>query len=182
LGFTSLMFAPAPCPRLGAAVLADHGNAVNLATPAGMPFCVLARAGEQARQGPTTFGSGRTNTLVDQVTIDADPAVFDDELRFWVAITQWRPVASRVPGFVPLERPPNMSLRVMLQPRNSSDGATGCHLDFACDDMSAAIDARQQLGATPIARHAVGTVMADPSGASYCLTARRPATGTLGQP
>jgi hypothetical protein len=144
-----------------------------------MPFCVVAHHGEQRRQAPVAIdGSGMT-TLVDQVSIDADPDVFDDEVRFWSGVTRWHPVAARAREFVPLDRSPSMPLRVMLQRREAPSGATSCHLDLACDDVAAATDAHTVLGASVVASHHYWTVMADTSGTEYCLTRRRPATGML---
>jgi hypothetical protein len=72
-----------------------------------------------------------------------------------------------------------MPLRVMLQRCDGPSGATRCHLDLACDDVPAAVQEHQALGASVVAALHYWTVMADPSGTEYCLTRRRPATGSL---
>lgn len=167
------------CVSHGAEVIADHGGYVVLSTPGDMPFCVVAHHGERRRQAPVALAEGQGTTIVDQVCIDADPQVFDDELRFWSAITGWRPVASRSPEFTPLDRPSTMPLRLMLQRRSRPSGTTGCHLDFACDDVEAAVAAHQNLGASVVSVHHDWTVMTDPSGTEYCLTRRRPAARIL---
>lgn len=165
--------------RRGASVAADHGAYVVLSTPGAMPFCVVAHDGEQQRQAPIAIGDRGTTTLVDQVSVDADPDLFDDEVRFWSGVTGWSPVAARADGFIPLQRSPSMPLRVMLQRRDAPSRATSCHLDLACHDVSAAAAAHVVLGGSVVASRRYWTVMADPSGSAYCLTARRPATGTL---
>jgi predicted enzyme related to lactoylglutathione lyase len=172
--------AAAESVRRGASVIADHGvHLVALSSPGGMPFTLVNHRGAQHRQAPVTITSSALTTLVDQVTIDADRDVFDDEVAFWSAITGWSPVAARASEFVPLDRPSTMPLRLLLQRRDAPRGATGCHLDLACDDVSAAVDAHVKLGASRVATHRYWTVMADPSGVEYCLTRRSPATGTL---
>ena len=167
------------CVGFGATVVTDNGGFVGLATPGGMAFWVVAHHGEHHRQRPVVSASGGATTLVDQVTIDCDPDLFDDEVRFWSSITGWSPLATQAPDFVPLGRPVAMPLRVMLQRRSQAVGRTSCHLDLACDDVVAAVDEHDERGASHVERHDYWAVMADPSGATYCLTARQPCTGQL---
>lgn len=167
------------CVERGASVVEDHGGYVVLATPGGMPFCVVRYHGEHVRQRAVASYPSAALVLVDQVSIDCDPDRFDDEVDFWSAITGWAPVAARAPEFVPLDRPVAMPLRIMLQRRMRAVGATSCHVDLACDDAAGAVDDHRRLGATVLEHHEHWTVMADPSGTAYCLTARRPATGRL---
>ena len=167
----------AECVELGASVTADHGGYVVLVTPGGMPFCVVRHQGERRRQAPVAVGGAPVDTLLDQVCVDADPDRFADEVRFWSGVTGWSPLPARAPEFVPLDRPSTMPLRVLLQRRDAPSGRTSCHLDFACDDVVAATAAHEALGASSVSPHRHWTVMADPSGAEYCLTGRRPATG-----
>lgn len=163
----------------GATVVNDNGGYVVLATPGGMLFCLVAHHGEHDRQRPVPLASTGTSTLVDQVSIDCDPGLFDDEVRFWSSITGWAPLAARSPEFVPLERPAAMPVRIMLQRRLHAVGPTSCHLDLACDDVARAANEHRDRGAAVIRHHEYWTVMTDPSGIVYCLTARRPGTGQL---
>ncbi|MEZ5247489.1 MAG: VOC family protein [Acidimicrobiales bacterium] len=163
------------CVGSGAATLDDNGDFVVLASPGGMPFCIVGHHGEEHRQRPVVSAPGGAATLVDQVSIDCDPDVFDDEVRFWSSITGWPPLPARAGEFVPLDRPAALPLRIMLQRRAQALGPTSCHLDLACDDVAAAVDQHVGFGAALIARHDRWTVMADPSGVAYCLTSRRAA-------
>ncbi|TQF01785.1 VOC family protein [Kitasatospora acidiphila] len=58
----------------------------------------------------------------------------------------------------------------------------GAHLDFACADRATTRVAHEKLGASFVAEYPYWTVMSDPTGAHYCLTARDPDTGLLGNP
>lgn len=167
------------CVGHGAMLLTDNGGYVVLATPGGMVFCLVAHHGEHDRQRPVASASTGTSTLVDQVSIDCDPDLFEDEVRFWEAITGWAPLVARAPEFVPLDRPVAMPLRIMLQRRSQAVGPTSCHLDVACDDVAGATDEHLVRGGSVIERRKYWTVMADPSGTAYCLTARQPNTGQL---
>ncbi len=167
------------CVAHGASVTADHGGYVELSSPGGLPFCVVAHRGEKQRQAPVPIGGTGPATLIDQLCIDADPEAFDDEVRFWSSVTGWAALSARAPEFVPLERQPAIPLKLLLQRRGEPSGATSGHLDLACDDVAAASAAHVEMGATPVAAHRYWTVMADPSGTEYCLTARRPDTGQL---
>lgn len=169
----------AACKGAGASLRRDHGSYAVLTSPTGMAFCVVSHRDEQTRQRPVVIGPRGTATLVDQVSIDVDPEALDTETRFWTTITGWAPIASSAPEFVPLDRPPEMPLRLMLQARARRSGPTTCHLDLACEDVPAAAAAHQSLGAVAGSVHRHWTVMVDPSGVDYCCTARRPDGGRL---
>lgn len=171
--------AAAECVGCGARIVSDNGGYVVLETPGGMAFCLVAHHGEHNRQRPVASAPSGTPTLVDQVSIDCDPDLFDDEIRFWSSITGWPPLAARAPEFVPLDRPAVMPLRIMLQRRSQPIGSTSCHLDLACDNVAGVADDHCDRGASAIEHHEYWTVMADPSGVAYCITARRPSTGQL---
>lgn len=167
------------CLGLGATVVTDYGGHAALASPGGALFCVVEHHGEAGRQKPTVLAAESGATLVDQISVDADPAGFDDEVDFWALATGWSPLAARAPEFVPLDRPRTMPLRVLLQRRDRASGPAGCHLDLACDDVVRAVAAHVSLGASVVSEHHYWTVMADPSGTVYCLTRRSPVTGNL---
>lgn len=169
----------AACTGAGASLRDENGTYAVLTSPGGMAFCVVPHRGEQTRQGPVVLGPRGTATLVDQVCIDVDPDALDTEARFWTTITGWAPVASSAPEFVPLDRPPAMPLRLMLQARDRPSGPTTCHLDLACEDVPAAVADHEALGAVAGSVHRHWTVMADPSGVEYCCTGRRPDGGRL---
>lgn len=165
------------CLASGANVLAEHGGFTVLESPGGLPFCVVAHNDERNRERPV-IGATST-TLIDQVSIDTDPDVFDAEVRFWSAVTGWPTVGARSAEFTPLDRPATMPLRIMLQRRDTTSGPASCHLDIACDDRSAAVEDHRRLGATVVSTNRYWTVMTDPVAVAYCLTDRLPTTGLL---
>ncbi len=168
------------CVGLGATVVVgDSDRSVFLVSPGGMGFRVVAHQGEHQRQVPVVSGGGGMATLVDQVSVDVDPARFSAEVQFWSTVTGWSTVPARAAEFVPLDTPPTMPLRVMLQRRTAPSGPTSCHLDLACTDLEAAVTAHEALEAKAIATRRYWTVMTDPSGTEYCLTRRSPTTGML---
>lgn len=164
----------------GATLVDDLGSLVVMRSPGGLAFCLVGHRGEQIRPAPVCSSDG-SRTIVDQVTIDIAPDRFDDEVEFWQRVTGWEVAGARSPEFVALVRPDAMPLRILMQ--RCGDDAVGrpteCHLDLSCDDVERAETVHLELGATLIARHRFWTVMADPSGAHYCLTRRNPETGLL---
>lgn len=161
--------------------VASRGPAV-LWSPGGMPCCLVEHHGESTRPGPLTSGSG-ASSLVDQVCIDVAAGIFDEECRFWSALTGWvLQSSSRHDEFKFLIRPAWSPLRVLLQRRDENDGPTGAHLDIASDDVKLIVADHIQLGATVHDEFDSWTAMRDPAGFSYCVTARNPGTGLLTTP
>jgi hypothetical protein len=161
--------------------LASRGPAV-VWSPGGMPCCLAEQRGESTRPSPLTSGSG-ASSLVDQVCIDVAAGIFDEECRFWSALTGWvLQSSSRHDEFKFLIRPAWSPLRVLLQRRGDNDGPTRAHLDIASDDVKLIVADHLQLGATILEEFDNWTAMSDPAGFSYCVTARNPRTGLLATP
>ena len=163
--------------RLGATRVADLGGVVVVRSPGGLTFCLVAHHGASTR--PRPVGRPGARTIVDQVCIDIAPDRFDAESDFWAAVTGWELTEGRETEYRLLERPPSMPFRLLLQRRGDRDRwrDAGCHLDLACDDIELAARAHAELGAAVVERFSWWTVMADPAGVRYCLTARSPDTG-----
>ena len=162
---------------LGATEVSVRVGLAVVRSPGGLPFCVVAHHGESRR--PRPVGRPGARTVVDQVCIDIAPDRFDEECEFWAAVTGWRLECGREADYRVLVRPEAMPLRLLLQRRSDRDRGlpTRCHLDLACDDVELAARAHEALGASVRDRRPWWTVMADPAGAEYCLTARSPDTG-----
>ncbi|WP_037607795.1 VOC family protein [Streptacidiphilus rugosus] len=156
----------------GARVVADHGRWAVLASPSGQQFCVGAWAGEKVR--PEVFDG----TRLDQVCVDIAPEAFEEESTFWGTLTGWPVLTGSRSEFRVVKPPADLPVRILLQ-RLDAPRATGAHLDFACEDREAARAAHEKRGATFVAAFSHWTVMRDPSGGVYCLTARDPHTGAL---
>ncbi|WP_404818964.1 VOC family protein [Streptomyces phaeolivaceus] len=158
--------------RLGAEVVApDDGWAV-LRSPAGQLFCVVPWHGESVRP-PVVDGS-----RLDQVCLDVAPADFEGEVAFWAALSGWDSYPGSRPEFHVLRPPAGLPVRILLQ-RLDAPRPASAHLDLACADIDTTRVHHESLGATVLARHPYWTVMRDPAGGTYCLTARSPETGGL---
>lgn len=164
----------------GATVVKDLGTLVVLRSPAGLEFCLVTHRGEQTRPAPVRCPDGRTS-LVDQVCVDLRTDLFDEEVRFWAALTGWERRSGALAEFEFLDRPDGMPLRVMFQRLEAADPArpVGVHLDLASDDHEAEASAHMLLGATVVRRARYWTTLRDPAGRDYCITRRDPSTGRL---
>ncbi|GAA5707728.1 MULTISPECIES: VOC family protein [Streptomyces] len=158
--------------RLGAEVVAEHPGWAVLRSPGGQLFCAVPWHGESARP-PVVEGS-----RLDQLCIDLAPAVYDLDVAFWSDLTGWTSHPGALPEFHLVRPPEGLPIRILLQ-RLGTDRPTSAHLDLACADIEATRVRHEELGATLVARGARWTVLRDPAGGTYCLTARDPETGSL---
>ena len=147
---------------LGAVVVHDEDELVVLRSPAGLPFCLVAWAGEKVRPA-----GGRS--LVDQMCLDVPVGVFDAEADFWAALTGWPRRPGSRPEFDFLVRPEGMPLRLLLQ---RVPGPAGMHFDLECGDRTAEVARHESLGARVVAVFDRWTTLRDPAGRSYCVTDR----------
>lgn len=163
---------------LGATAVADLGTLQVLRSPAGLLFCFVPLRSGGVRPPVADTRGGRIRA--DQVAVDLGPSSAATELRFWAALTGWRAVASVRPEFTLLVPPPALAIRLLIQ-RLDTEPVTGphLHLDLACADVGAATAYHRALGAQVVAEHEFWTVLRDPAGEVYCLTARDPSTGRL---
>ncbi|MFJ4581465.1 VOC family protein [Streptomyces echinatus] len=158
--------------RLGAAVVADHGDWTVLRSPAGQLFCAVPWHGETVRP-PVVSGS-----RLDQVCLDIPPSRYDTECAFWAGLTGWTRRAGSRPEFTGLRPPAGFPVRLLLQ-RLDEERPASAHLDLACADVAAVRARHEELGAVLVSEGAHWTVMRDPAGGTYCLTGRDPETGAL---
>lgn len=163
---------------LGAAVVADLGTLQVLRSPAGLLFCLVPLRSDSVATAPANTPGGLARA--DQAALDIGPAAFAGEVDFWAALTGWRVVASVLPEFTLVLPPRGHPVRLLLQ-RLDAEPADGpaMHLDLACSEVGAATAYHLSLGASVVAEHEFWTVMRDPAGGTYCLTARDPDTGRL---
>ncbi|MFF8725014.1 VOC family protein [Streptomyces sp. NPDC015171] len=158
--------------RLGAALVADHGDWAVLRSPAGQLFCAVPWDGETVRP-PVVSGS-----RLDQVCLDIPPSRYAAESAFWAGLTGWEPRAGSRPEFTVLPPPAGLPFRLLLQ-RLDEERPASAHLDLACADIAAVRARHEELGAVPVSEGAHWTVLRDPAGGTYCLTGRDPETGGL---
>ncbi|MFI9761971.1 VOC family protein [Streptomyces sp. NPDC051963] len=156
---------------LGAAVAAEHEGWAVLRSPAGQLFCAVPWHGESVRP-PVTRGA-----RLDQVCLDIAPSAYDAEVTFWSALlADWESRPGSLPEFHVVKPPAALPIRILLQ-RLGENRPTAAHLDLACADIPATRAEHERLGASFVTAGRHWTVMRDPAGGSYCLTARDPETG-----
>ncbi|MGC9543031.1 VOC family protein [Streptomyces sp. UG1] len=157
----------------GARLAAGHEGWAVLCSPAGQLFCAVPWHGESARP-PVVRGS-----RLDQVCVDVPPSRYDAEVAFWSGLLEgWAAAPGSLPEFHVLRPPAGLPVRILLQ-RLGEERPTTAHLDLACADIPATRARHEELGAVFVSQGAHWTVMRDPAGGMYCLTARDPETGGL---
>lgn len=158
--------------ELGGHVLVRHEQGyVVLRSPGGFVFCFVSHAASR-RPAPAVWPGGRS--MVDQVCLDIPPSAYDVEVEFWRAVTGWEldPDVSR--EFARLEPPDGQPLRWLVQRLDDEQAAVTAHLDLSADDRAAEAARHAALGATVGPAFDEWTVLTDPVGTTYCITARTP--------
>ncbi len=164
----------------GARQVQAYDDVVVLRSPAGLPWCVVEHHGERSRPPPLPAGDTGELHLVDQICIDIPASRFDEECAFWSRITGWEVRQSSLRSeFRYLVRPDACPLRVLLQRLEEQHGVARAHLDVASTDVEQVVAHHVRLGATIRGLFDHWTVLADPSGVRYCVTARDPRTGVI---
>lgn len=154
--------------QLGASVRhLDAGHAV-AESPGGMRFCVVDHPASRAAR-PGTWPGGRS--MVDQVCVDIPPSRWEEECRFWAALTGW-PLVDQDPDdeFRRLQRPEGLAIQFLLQRLDDEEPSVVGHLDLGSDDYLAEADRHVALGATEVRRTPHWVTLRDPSGRPYCVT------------
>ena len=155
---------------LGAEVLSRHDQLVVLRSPGGLPFCLVRWRGQDRRPGTVAASTG----LVDQLCIDIPPGRYDDECRFWAELTGWELYDGEPDEFRRLRRPPQVPHAFLLQRLDDEQPTTSAHVDLSASDRQGEIDRHVVAGATVVDPTEHWTVLRDPVGLIYCITARRP--------
>ncbi|MFD5159613.1 VOC family protein [Streptomyces hawaiiensis] len=159
--------------RLGASVAADLGSLVVLRSPGGQLFCADPWRGQSSRPGVVR------GSRLDQVCLDVPASAYETEVAFWSALLDgWESLPGSLPEFHVVKPPPGLPVRLLLQ-RLGEERPAAAHLDLACADITATRARHEELGAVFVAGFSNWTVMRDPTGGTYCLTARDPETGGL---
>jgi hypothetical protein len=163
---------------LGAAEVADLGYVV-MTSPGGLAFCLVGHPASE-RPRPTMWPGGHAS-MVYQVSIDIPVARWETESAFWAQVLGGElEVLPRRPEFTWVRPGSRWALDVLLQRLDRSDGPVTAHLDLGTTDRTAEVTRHAALGATTGAVEEFWTVLRDPTGATYCVTDRDPATRRLG--
>ena len=164
---------------LGASVIRRGQGIVTMRSPAGLDFCVVAHHGEHERPMPALWPDGH-RSLLDQVSVDVAPQAFEGECEFWSEFTGWTLHEASRSEFAYLTRPAGMALRLLFQRlQDTTKQRASAHLDFASDDVASEVARHESLGARVLWQLDDWTTLSDPAGLAYCVTRRRPDTGTL---
>ena len=158
---------------LGASAGLLNADVQVMASPGGMPFCLL-HPQRSVRPGPRTWPQGHRTRPV-QVCIDMPPQHADAEVAFWREVTAWRWVPSDSPEFVGKVYPdPASPVQLLLQRLESDEPATRAHLDLGTDDIETEVERLVSLGATRGETGRGWVVLTDPTGLVFCVTGNSP--------
>jgi hypothetical protein len=168
--------AAAVAESLGASRIEETPDGITLQTPAGFTVCMVPWGGERRRSRPIRW-PGDTISIIDQLCIDVPARRFEKECTFLSRLTGWELEGGSLPEFRALQRPHVMPIRILLQ--RIASGSVGAHVDLASTHPADEVSRHEDWGAEVVAEYESWTVMADPTGHPYCITARNPRTGRL---
>lgn len=159
--------------QLGARQLLEREHRA-MQSPAGMRFCLVADRGESQLPPPPDV---ELPHRIDHVSIDIPADRFEAEVHFWEELTGWKLRQSSYPEFMVFDPPGHLPFGMLLQSLGKDDARSEAtaHLDIAAGARVAELVARhEQLGASTLATFEHWTVLADPAGQPYCITASDP--------
>lgn len=158
---------------LGAEHLRTYDGVPVMRSPGGLTFCHTLST-PVADDAPETVAA----CVLDQVCIDIPPRLWEAEVRFWQALTGRDLEAGLLPQFAFLGAPGSpRPLRILLQRLDDDAPSVTAHPDLATVDRASEARRHESLGAVRVTDNDRWTVMRAPSGHTYCLTDRDPATG-----
>ena len=159
--------------ELGATRVADHDRWSTLASPGGLPFCVL-EAAEHEPPGPVGWPDGHRSRMV-QVCIDSPVAAHDREVVFWRALLAGRWVDSPAREFAgKWHDDAGSPLQLLFQRLEEPDGPVRAHLDHGTDDLPREVRRVRALGADDIGPGRGWHALRDPLGLAFCVTSNPP--------
>jgi predicted enzyme related to lactoylglutathione lyase len=146
-----------------------------MTSPAGLPFCVCGEPGPHTRPAPAQWPGGHRSRLV-QVCVDVPANGFDTEFAFWQEATGWTEEPVDAPEFRRLVHRAESPVQLLVQRLGSDDGGerARAHLDLGTDDLPAEVARVEALGARVLRRSDGVTVLRDPLGLPFCVTANDP--------
>lgn len=162
---------------LGAVLIDSDDTRVVLRSPAGLRFCLVRTSGVSARPRPIRW-PGDTISVIDTVYIEVPADAFDDEVRFWSALTGW-PVAEPDDDSddISLRAEPPLALGLTLHRLTEPSERAHAHLDVAATSVPDEVTRHTDWGAVAVHENATHAEMTDPAGLRYFISARNPRTG-----
>lgn len=159
---------------LGARLVADRGDWSTLASPGGLPFCVVRANDRESVPEPITLPDGHRMRLV-QVCIDSPRAAHDAEVGFWRALFGGRWSASDRAEFAgKWHDDAGSPVQLLFQRLDEPDGPVQAHLDLGTDDLPAEVARLVALGATDVRPGRGWHVLRDVGGREFCVTLNSP--------
>ena len=150
-------------------------------SPGGFAYCEVSEP--LGRRPPPATWPGGHWSIVDQVCLDITADAYERECAFWSELTGWEVLdSSYFEEFRTLRRPEGQPIRVLLQRVGDNRPRVTGHLDVYTSDRAAETRRHVALGASVLREHPHFTVLADPTGAAYCITPRDQQTGMLDRP
>jgi predicted enzyme related to lactoylglutathione lyase len=163
--------------ELGAELVAERDAWRTLASPGGLPFCVL-QARDRVAPAPVTLPEGHRSRLV-QVCIDSPGDAHDDEVAFWRAFLPFRWAGSDRFEFAgKWHDDAGSPLQLLFQRLDETGGPVRAHLDLGTDDLPAEIRRIRSLGATDVCPGSGWHVLRDPLDRLFCVTENPPDQAT----
>lgn len=163
---------------LGAQVVHADDTLAVLASPSGLPFCLVREGGHERRRPAAPAWPGGLRSEVDQICLDIPAGRFDAEAGFWATLTGWPRRHGDLPEYDILRVAEDLPLRVLLQRLGDDDsGGARAHADLACDDRAAETARNIASGGVVVLEAEHWTTLRDPAGLLYCITDRRPLSG-----
>jgi len=145
-----------------------------MASPGGLPYCLVEESNTRTRPGPRRWSQGH-RSRVAQVCVDIPEDRFDREVAFWRSVTGWPPDRTTRPEYERLRPPAECPMFFLLQRLGPGEsGPVRVHLDVGTDDVAAEIDRVRGQGAVLLDDSLPWAVCTDPAGLPFCVTPRPP--------
>lgn len=158
---------------LGATTVTEYDDVTVMRSPGGFVFCQTLLVGRprMARTG---------TSVLDQVCLDIPAPLWDEEIRFWEAVTGRTVEPGAHTEFAFLGDPdPGGAIRILLQRLDEDHGPVRAHPDFAVTDRASEERRHVSAGAALMEQFDWWSVLQAPGGQVYCLTERDPSTGRV---
>lgn len=145
-----------------------------MASPGGLPYCLVTEHEQRTRPPDTRWPEGHRSRVV-QVCVDVPEADFDREVAFWQAATGWPSQGHSRSEYHRLRPPVESPMLFLLQRLGPGDsGPVRLHLDIGTDDIPAEVERVRALGAELVDTSHPWTVLTDPAGLPFCVIPRLP--------
>ncbi|GGC78104.1 hypothetical protein GCM10011512_00800 [Tersicoccus solisilvae] len=145
-----------------------------MASPGGLPFCVVPGTDARRRPDGVDVGDGVRDRLV-QLCIDAPRDAADAEVAFWRAAIPGRWAASTGEGLIGKLHPGvGSTLKLLFQRLGEETGPVRAHLDVGTTDVERDASRLERLGAVRVRDDDGWVTLRDPAGLAFCTTGNDP--------